>query len=356
MNVAICRGIALVHAVPAILLLVATPNWLVAGQWPRSLPEAPREQPHPAVVRVNVEEADAVAHGSGTLVDVRDQYGVVITNWHVVRDATGSISVVFPDGFRSAARVLRVDRDWDLAALLIWRPQVTPVSIASRAPQPGERLTIAGYGAGDYRSSSGRCTQYVAPSSRHPFEMVEVATSARQGDSGGPMLNASGELAGVLFGSGGGTTSGAYGGRVQQFLSTVWPPQADATQFQVASVPQRREAHDNSQLTSQRQKPLDLQTLPAIDHSLARRDTSSLAPLPAPPRSDSATSGSADDAQHASPDQLANVEPAPAHGTAVGWEDMAGNSLLQQGKTFLAILGLFSLIAHFSRMLVRSPE
>src|SRR5262245_47518650 len=57
----------------------------------------------------------------------------------------------------------------------------------------------------------------------HPFEMVEVAVSARQGDSGGPILNSRGELAGVLFGEGHGRTSGSYCGRVKWFLSSVTP-------------------------------------------------------------------------------------------------------------------------------------
>ena len=34
------------------------------------------------------------------------------TNWHVVSDVTGPVNVVFPDGFRSTARVLRVDLTW----------------------------------------------------------------------------------------------------------------------------------------------------------------------------------------------------------------------------------------------------
>jgi len=53
--------------------------------------------------------------------------------------------------------------------------------------------------------------------------MVELAAEARQGDSGGPILNQRGELAGVLFGSGPGYTSGSYGGRVLKFLSSVVP-------------------------------------------------------------------------------------------------------------------------------------
>src|SRR5205085_2334043 len=102
-------------------------------------------------------------------------------------------------------------------------PRVTPVPVSPAAPQPGDPLTIAGYGSGDWRMTSGRCTQYLAPGVEFPHEMVELAAEARQGDSGGPILNQRGELAGVLFGSGPGYTSGSYGGRVLKFLSAVVP-------------------------------------------------------------------------------------------------------------------------------------
>ena len=94
------------------------------------------DRPHPAVARIVVPEQGATAYGSGTLIDVRDNFGLVITNWHVVRDATGTIEVVFPGGFTSKARALKVDADWDLAALVIWQPPIEPVSIAEKAPSP----------------------------------------------------------------------------------------------------------------------------------------------------------------------------------------------------------------------------
>ena len=179
--------------------------------------------PHPAVVRVSAPEQGAISYGSGTLVDVRDQFGLVITNWHVVRDATGDIEVQFPDGFRSKARALKVDEDWDLAALVVWRPPVAPVTVTTRPPQPGDVLTICGYGQGEYRAATGRCTKYYAPKENFPEHMVELDVQARQGDSGGPIFNDRGELAGVLFGAGSGTTLGSFGGRVSDFLSTLVP-------------------------------------------------------------------------------------------------------------------------------------
>jgi S1-C subfamily serine protease len=179
--------------------------------------------PHPAVARIVVPEKDGVSYGSGTLVDARGQFGLVVTNWHVVRDAAGPIEVEFPGGFKSPAEVVKTDKDWDLAALSVYRPPSSPVPVTAAAPQPGEWLTIAGYGGGDWRVAGGQCTQYLAPGLDFPHEMVELATEARQGDSGGPIFNQQGELAGVLFGSGPGYTSGSYGGRVLKFLATVVP-------------------------------------------------------------------------------------------------------------------------------------
>jgi hypothetical protein len=204
----------------------ARPQLADLGRWPNfgALLEARQScRPHPAVARIIVPEGPTTAYGTGTLVDVRDGFGLVITNWHVVREATGVIEVVFPSGFRSQARALKVDADWDLAALVIWQPAIEPVPLAKRAPRPGDGLTIHGYGQGEYRVASGRCTQYYAPRADFPQEMVELNVEARQGDSGGPIFNDQGELAGVLFGAGQGTTIGSFGGRVESFLATLAP-------------------------------------------------------------------------------------------------------------------------------------
>jgi hypothetical protein len=179
--------------------------------------------PHPAVARIIVPEDGSTAFGSGTLVGVHDNHGLVVTNWHVVRGATGLVDVVFPDGFHSHATPLKVDQDWDLAALVVWKPNVEPVRIAAQPSRPGDLLTIHGYGRGKYRVATGRCTNYYSPQPNFPHEMVELDVEARQGDSGGPIFNQQGELAGVLFGAGQGTTMGSFAPRVRVFLAAVAP-------------------------------------------------------------------------------------------------------------------------------------
>ena len=179
------------------------------------------QTPHPAVARIIAPESSSTSLGSGVLVDVNRSQGLVLTNWHVVRDSRSAVLVQFPDGFQSAGTVIRWDEAWDLAALVIWKPEATPVAIAAAPPAIGDTLTIAGFGRGPYREQSGACLDYLLPSTGYPREFVELQASARQGDSGGPIFNASGELAGVLFGQTEGRTIGSCSTRVRTFLTAV---------------------------------------------------------------------------------------------------------------------------------------
>ena len=133
------------------------------------------QQPHPAIARITVPEKDGVSYGSGTLIDVRGQFGLVVTNWHVVRDAAGTVTVEFPEGHKSAAHVVRTDPDWDLAALAVHRPKAEPLPITAEMPRVGEVLTIAGYGSGQYRSAAGPLSNLAAPRFGFPEEMLDLA-------------------------------------------------------------------------------------------------------------------------------------------------------------------------------------
>ena len=328
-----------------------------------------RPTPHPAVVRVMVPERNATSHGSGTLVDTHDRYGLVVTNWHVVQDAASTIMVVFPDGFQTGARVLKTDRDWDLAALAIWRPRVQPVPIALQPPQPGETLTIAGYGSGNYRSVSGRCTQYVSPGGQLPYEMVEVAVRARQGDSGGPIFNQRGEMAGVLFGSGSGRTSGSYAGRVRHFLSAVWPP-AELPNANLAGqvAPENFGALRAGTLSQgvEAQQQVVRPFVP-VPHSAASEKFEQSAELPGrgfaqlPSESSRFSTGSQSGATlSTSPSwQADDLELANSGlglqtsdtASQLTWRNIAGESLTDQAKTILAAIGVVVVLVHLLRFL-----
>lgn len=284
--------------------------------------------PNPAVARITAVEGRTLSQGSGTLVEIRGQRGLVVTNWHVIRDASGPIVVAFPDGFRSAAKVLKVDKDWDLAALLIWRPNAKPITISTTTPKAGDPLIIAGYGSGDYRAIAGRCTQYVAPGARMPYEMVEVSAEARQGDSGGPILNERGELAGVLFGAARGTTSGSFCGRVRWFLASAWPNEI-----------QQREADG-------------LVSVPAY------KPQTNWPPerLAAIPRAPQKAQPFVDEVQpnysvgsNLTPATIAEM-PLEGSAAAVSLKRLAGATLAEQAKTLLAAVGIFAVFMQVARV------
>jgi hypothetical protein len=385
-----------VKCLPAILivsLLVgsARADWLSFGSAGQST------SVHPAVVRIVAPGRDSISYGSGSLVAKNGKHGLVITNWHVINELTGQLMVVFPDGFQSAGTVLKADKDWDLAAITIWRPTAEPLALATAAPQQGETLTIAGYGSGKYRSTSGKCTQYVAPGPKFPFEIVELAATARQGDSGGPIFNSRGELAGVLFGEGHGRTAGSYCGRVQWFLSSVVPSaELDGGKSMIANRDLQSPSGSSSPggrvvaqtvsvtagmpgaslasvlpVTRPAAAPPAVEPLFRSASSLGRTQTADTLPRPvrpttpavgvlnpgistagistagisAPPRS----SRMADPVQYAA-SRLSSGEPAAApqvpQRKTVGWTDVAGDTRGEQLKTIFAAVGVAALLLH----------
>lgn len=177
--------------------------------------------PRPAVCRITAADGPSRIAGSGVLVQ-RGQVPIVLTNWHVVRSHRNAITVSWPDGTSSPATVLGSDETWDLAALSVAKPAAEPISIAASAPKLGDAITIAGYGPdGKYLEQSGPVKDFLAPTGRHPRQFFEVQATARQGDSGGPMLDASGRLAGVLFGCRDGLTCGSTSTRLALFLASL---------------------------------------------------------------------------------------------------------------------------------------
>ncbi|MEY3205028.1 MAG: Periplasmic serine endoprotease DegP precursor [Planctomycetota bacterium] len=176
-------------------------------------------QPRPVVARVTSANGNLRHSGSGVLVAASGSTATVLTNWHVVDEARDGITVAWPDGSRAAAKLIAHDRVWDLAALVVARPVAEPVALAAQAPKIGDRLTIAGWGPkGVYLEQTGAVIDYVSPRDVTHRQIVEMRAAARNGDSGGPMFNADGELAGVLFGHLDGRTFGSCSTRVAAFL------------------------------------------------------------------------------------------------------------------------------------------
>ena len=191
----------------------------------RLAPVRTRRSPHQApVVRVVNQLGATRALGSGTLVDQYADRGLVLTCAHTFRDGVGEVTVVLATGRAFGARVVKIDRQWDLAALMIRRPEVEPATVAAKDAQPGEALASCGYGsAGRFWCNRGRAQRYVIAEGTHTAETLELSGAARQGDSGGPIFNDQGELVGIVLGTNGRIVTGTACGRIRAFLAGLSP-------------------------------------------------------------------------------------------------------------------------------------
>ena len=210
---------------PFCLLMIAILRSAVLGQCTQE--SCPRPvAPHPAVVRVaHVTSGGSRCYGSGTLVYKDAAQGIVVTCAHLFRGQEGKVVVTFPDGRPIEADLVAVDRAWDLAAVKIAPPQAEPVTVAAQHPKPGDPLQSCGYGFdGRYWCNQGRALGYARTAGTSTHEMLELSGCARDGDSGGPVFNASGELVAVLWGTDGRMVGGTFCGRVRKFLAGVFSP------------------------------------------------------------------------------------------------------------------------------------
>ncbi|MDR2116314.1 MAG: serine protease [Planctomycetaceae bacterium] len=213
----------------SVLAVTAQPSMKIGSQVPVS-PEtqtSPVLSQFPNVVRLVAFDQNGQSFGSGSYIGNYGNYGLILSNWHVIYGANGLVHIHFPNGFSSYGAVILSDQKWDLALVVISQPpcSVPFLPISQTIPKPGDPLWIAGYGSGSYRLAGGHCVRYLAPEiprdgSAPQYEIVDLSVSARQGDSGGPILNSKGELAGVLFGSDMvRSTAGSYCERVNRFLN-----------------------------------------------------------------------------------------------------------------------------------------
>ncbi len=172
----------------------------------------------------NHQEMQWVYYGSGVYVAELNDFGVVITNWHVVSQSDNSIKVVFPN-YTSEGVVLLADEVWDLAAVVIRRPSFLPIPISLEVPQVNDELWVGGYGPesglDNFQLQAGKVLQYMTLGVREglPVETIAIEAGVRQGDSGGPVLNKYGELAGILWGTIDGWTMCTFCLRLQAFLT-----------------------------------------------------------------------------------------------------------------------------------------
>ena len=163
------------------------------------------EKTEPGVVRVNVQRTNSVdgvgGIGSGF---VFDKKGHIITNAHVVNDAT-KVVVTFLDGRSYNAEIIGADEYTDIAVIKVNTDfsLLQPVSLGdSSTLKVGEEITAIGnpFGLSGSMTSGiisqvGRLlpteNQYSIP------DVIQTDAAINPGNSGGPLLNMMGGVVGI---------------------------------------------------------------------------------------------------------------------------------------------------------------
>lgn len=137
---------------------------------------------------------------------------LVMTNAHVVA-GTEDTSVEVRDGDGDIrerdADVLHYDPAIDVAVLYVEGLRADPLAFTQQPAQPGDDVIILGYPLdGPFLSTSGKVRQRIELVGPNIYDSGEVSRDVytvravvRSGNSGGPMITPSGQVAGVVFGA-----------------------------------------------------------------------------------------------------------------------------------------------------------
>jgi S1-C subfamily serine protease len=164
----------------------------------------------PSVVRVrgldtDPDGDDEIEKKVGTGVVVVDK-GLILTNLHVVTGAK-LVRVVFADGLESEASIVGVQPENDLAVLQakIIPDDLSPANLGStRDLAVGDRVVAVGFpfGIGPSVSAgvvSGLNREFRSPEGERLLTgLIQFDAAANLGNSGGPLVNAKGEVVGIV--------------------------------------------------------------------------------------------------------------------------------------------------------------
>lgn len=124
--------------------------------------------------------------------------GLVLTSHHVVARGR-SFKVQLDDGASYEARVLSRDPETDLALLEVPANGGTSAVFSESDPRPGEMVFAFGHPWGQRAVLTGGVLSAVTSARTRRGEIPVLRTDARlaPGNSGGPLLNAAGEVIGL---------------------------------------------------------------------------------------------------------------------------------------------------------------
>ena len=165
--------------------------------------------------RSRIIEREIHSVGSGFVVS---DDGYIVTNHHVVRYAT-KIVLAFPDGTKRDGRIVGIDEVTDIALIKVESDEPLPhLELATNQPPiVGEWVIALGNPFGLFEASEPSVTVGVVSAVGRDFQptdqasyrdMIQTDAAINQGNSGGPLVNALGQVIGVntfIYSRGGGS-------------------------------------------------------------------------------------------------------------------------------------------------------
>lgn len=161
------------------------------------------EEAEKSVVRIEVRGSDGDSLGSGFVID--DQ-GTIITNCHVLAGASAA-RVHFPDG-RSGdvLGTLIIDETRDIVVARISDTTAPAIRLATDLPRKGEKVTALGSPHGLSFTATTGIVSAIRPAKEMASDTgrggiqgtwIQVDAALSPGNSGGPLINSSGEVVGM---------------------------------------------------------------------------------------------------------------------------------------------------------------
>jgi serine protease Do len=166
--------------------------------------------------------------GTGFMVDAK---GFLVTNAHVVRDAT-HVAVQSSNGSEYVAKVVYSDSDKDIAILKITDKNYKPLSsvpyaIKKNSGDLAESIFTLGYPRNDIVYGDG----YIASRTGVDGDTLscQITVPANKGNSGSPILNKKGEVIGILSKKENAVEGAAFALRSKYIIEALNQLQKDST-------------------------------------------------------------------------------------------------------------------------------
>ena len=159
------------------------------------------------VVVNNYQGSRLTGYGSGFVYKKDDNYGYILTNNHVVEDAT-EVKVTLSSGEDVEATVLGTDSYMDIAVLKIDADKVLQVAELGDSTEAKLGDTVFTVGTPVSTDYTGTVTKGIISGenreitvtnngTEYMMEAIQIDASINPGNSGGPLVNINGEVIGV---------------------------------------------------------------------------------------------------------------------------------------------------------------